>query len=102
MASHPLKSLLQLQLASDTSSILHLSFVLSTLSEDFLLPSPHLQKWTARVTSLIRSKDAGARWAGICIAYRTSTLSKSMMTEFAQSWAGLALSILTVCEMHSS
>ncbi|KIK44256.1 hypothetical protein CY34DRAFT_802866 [Suillus luteus UH-Slu-Lm8-n1] len=95
MASHPLKSLLQLQLASDTSSILHLSFVLSTLSEDFLLPSPHLQKWTSRVTSLIRSKDVGARWAGICIAYRTSTLSKSTMTEFAQSWAGLALSILT-------
>ncbi|KAG1833458.1 rRNA processing/ribosome biogenesis-domain-containing protein, partial [Suillus variegatus] len=94
--SHPLKSLLQLQLASDSSSVLHLSSVLSTLSEDILSPSPHLQKWTSRVTALIHSKDAGARWAGICIAYRTSSLSKSTMTEFAQSWAGLALSILTV------
>ncbi|KAG1892257.1 rRNA processing/ribosome biogenesis-domain-containing protein [Suillus subluteus] len=95
MASHPLKSLLQLQLASDASSVLHLSSVLSTLSEDSLSPSPHLQKWTSRVTSLIHSKNAGARWAGICIAYRTSSLSKSTMAEFAQSWAGLALSILT-------
>ncbi|KAG1906992.1 rRNA processing/ribosome biogenesis-domain-containing protein [Suillus fuscotomentosus] len=95
MASHPLKSLLQLQLASDSSSVLHLSSVLSTLSEGILSSSPHLQKWTSRVTALIHSKDAGARWAGICIAYRTSSLSKSTMTEFAQSWAGLALSILT-------
>ncbi|KAG0709826.1 rRNA processing/ribosome biogenesis-domain-containing protein [Suillus ampliporus] len=96
MASpHPLKSLLQLQLASDASSVFHLSFVLSTLSEDSLSPSPHLQKWTSRVTSLIHSKDAGARWAGICIAYRTSSLSKSIMTECAQSWAGLGLSIIT-------
>ncbi|KAG1755494.1 rRNA processing/ribosome biogenesis-domain-containing protein [Suillus lakei] len=95
MASHLLKSLLQLQLASDASSVLHLSSVLSTLSEDSLSPSPHLQKWTSRVTSLIHSKDAGARWAGMCIAYRSSSLSKSTMTEFAQSWAGLALSILT-------
>ncbi|KAG2154981.1 rRNA processing/ribosome biogenesis-domain-containing protein [Suillus bovinus] len=95
MTSHPLKSLLQLQLASDASSVLHLSSVLSTLSEGLLLPSPHLQKWTSRVTSLIHSKDAGARWAGMCIAYRTSSLSKSTMTEFAQTWAGLALSILT-------
>lgn len=50
------------------------------------------------MTSLIHSKDAGARWAGICIAYRTSSLSKSLMAEFAQSWAGLALSILTKSE----
>ncbi|OAX43989.1 hypothetical protein K503DRAFT_730190 [Rhizopogon vinicolor AM-OR11-026] len=95
---HPLKSLLQLQLASDASSVLHLSFVLSTLSEDSLSPSPHLQKWTSRVTSLLHSKDAGARWAGMCIAYRTSSLSKPMMIECAQSWAGLAMSILTRSE----
>ncbi|KAG6833947.1 hypothetical protein H0H87_007958 [Tephrocybe sp. NHM501043] len=62
--SHPLKALLQFQLATDAYSVLHLPYVLSTLTQEALLPSSHLPKWTTRINSLLHSKDAGAR-AGV-------------------------------------
>jgi hypothetical protein len=93
---HPLKALLQLQLASDSYAVLHLSYVLGTLTSACFLPSPHTQKWTARINSLMQSKDPGARWAGLCIAHQTSVFSKSIMIEFAQSWLGVALPLLSV------
>ncbi|KAJ6628867.1 rRNA processing/ribosome biogenesis-domain-containing protein [Mycena sp. CBHHK59/15] len=88
---HPLKALLQLQLASDSYAVLHLPYILSSLSPECLLPSQHSSKWTARINSLLHSKSADARWAGLCIAYKTALLSKSVMIECAQSWLGVAL-----------
>ncbi|KIY49408.1 hypothetical protein FISHEDRAFT_65399 [Fistulina hepatica ATCC 64428] len=81
-----LKTLLQLQLASDASVVVHLPFVLSCLSAFDFAPSSHLTKWAIRLTSLIHSKDPGARWAGLCIAHQTSLLSKSTMIDCAQNW----------------
>ncbi|KAI0065940.1 hypothetical protein BV25DRAFT_1613288 [Artomyces pyxidatus] len=98
MEPHPLKILLQSQLASDSLAVLHLPYVLPTLSPQHLLPSPHLQKWIARLNSLIHSKDPGARWAGLVLATKTSVLSKSIMMEHAQSWIGAALPLLSKSE----
>lgn len=97
---HPLKSLLQLQLASDSSAVINLPYVLDTLTYDDFLPSSHLTKWTTRINSLLYSKEVGGRWAGLCLAQRTSVLSKSTMVEFSQSWLGVALPILSVCTPH--
>ncbi|KAJ7498714.1 rRNA processing/ribosome biogenesis-domain-containing protein [Mycena latifolia] len=92
---HPLKALLQLQLGSDSYAVLHLPYILSSLTTDSLLPSPHSSKWTARINSLLHSKAADARWAGLCIAHKTSVLSRSTMIECAQSWIGIALPVLS-------
>ncbi|KZT13037.1 uncharacterized protein LAESUDRAFT_754063 [Laetiporus sulphureus 93-53] len=92
---HLLKSLLQLQLGSDASAVLHLPFVLETINPDILSPSPHTHKWTARINYLLHSKDAGARWAGLSLALRTAICSKAMMMECAQSWLGVALPSLS-------
>ncbi|KAG6903450.1 hypothetical protein C0995_005473 [Termitomyces sp. Mi166 len=94
-ALHPLKALLQFQLATDASSVLHLPYLLSSLTQDSLLPSSHLTKWTTRINSLLHSKDAGARWAGLCIAHKTSILSRPTMIECAHSWLGVALPLLS-------
>lgn len=101
-APHPLKALLQLQLASDSYAVLHLPYVLASLTSACFLPSPHTQKWTTRINSLMHSKDPGARWAGLCIAYHTSVFSKSTMIECAQNWLGVALPILSVGLFKSS
>ncbi|RDB22742.1 Pre-rRNA-processing protein rix1 [Hypsizygus marmoreus] len=93
--SHPLKALLQLQLATDSSAVLHLPYTLASLTHECLLPSSHLSKWTTRINSLLHSKDAGARWAGLCLAYKTSLLSRNTMIEYAQSWLGVALPMLS-------
>jgi hypothetical protein len=98
---HPLKSLLQLQLASDSSAVVNLPYILASLTPDDFLPSPHLSNWTTRINSLLYSKESGGRWAGLCLAQKTSILSKSTMAEFSQSWLGVALPILSVCTLHS-
>ena len=95
--SHPLRALLQLHLASDSSAVLHLPHIISSLTEDCFSPSPHLSKWTTRVTSLLHSKDPGARWAGLCLAYHTAVLSRDILIEHAQGWIGVALPLLSVC-----
>lgn len=95
-STHPLKALLQLQLASDSSAALNLPYVLSCITSDSLRPSPHLSKWTTRINSLIHSKDTSGRWAGLCLATKTSALSKTVMIDCAQSWLGAALPMLLV------
>lgn len=95
-STHPLKALLQFQLATDSSAVLHLPYILSSLTPDCFLPSSHLTKWTTRINSLLYSKDAGGRWAGLCIAQKTSDLSRGTMIEYAQSWLGVALPMLSV------
>ncbi|KAJ7490368.1 rRNA processing/ribosome biogenesis-domain-containing protein [Mycena galericulata] len=94
-ASHPLRALLQLQLGSDSYAVLHLPYILASLTPESLVPSPHTSKWMARINSLLHSKAIDARWAGLCIAHKSSVLSKSMMIESAQSWIGIALPILS-------
>ncbi|KAI0722827.1 rRNA processing/ribosome biogenesis-domain-containing protein [Earliella scabrosa] len=93
-ASHRLKELLQVQLASDTNAVLHLPFVLETLTRQDFLPSAHTQKWIARINSLIHSKDPAARWSGLCLAHQTATFAKDIMLECAQSWVGAAMPLL--------
>ena len=92
---HPLKALLQLQLASDSYAVLYLPYILSSLTSAALRPSPHSQKWNARISSLLYSKDPGAKWAGLCIANETSIYSKSIMIECAQTWLAVALPLLS-------
>ncbi|KAF8842739.1 hypothetical protein BDN67DRAFT_965401 [Paxillus ammoniavirescens] len=94
-APHPLQVLLQFHLASDASAVVHVPHVLEQLSPHYFAPSPHLQKWVIRITSLMHSKDPAARWAAICIAYRTSVLSRPLLIDNAQSWLGILLPLLS-------
>jgi hypothetical protein len=96
MEDHLLKTLLQLQLGSDAAAVLHLPYTLSSLKTDSLLPSSHTQKWISRINSLLHAKDAGPRWAGLCLANRTSILAKDIMVECAQTWVTSALQFLMV------
>ncbi|KAI6034431.1 rRNA processing/ribosome biogenesis-domain-containing protein [Pisolithus microcarpus] len=93
--SHPLQSILQSFLVSDASAVLFAHQILERLSSGCLAPSSHLQKWCTRITSLMHSKDPGARWAGICFAYRTSALSEDLLIEHARSWIGIVLPLLS-------
>jgi hypothetical protein len=93
---HPLKTFLHLQLASDKDAVLNLPYVVRFLSPQHLQPSPHLQKWMSRINSLIHSKDPGACWAGLAIAYQTSLLSREVMLESARSWVSAALPLFSV------
>ncbi|EIN10882.1 hypothetical protein PUNSTDRAFT_142783 [Punctularia strigosozonata HHB-11173 SS5] len=92
---HPLRVLLNYQLVSDSSAVLHLNSVLDAITADALVPSPHSQKWLARVASLMHSKIQSARWAGLNLALRTAILSKALMLETAQTWIGVAQPILS-------
>ena len=94
--SPTLKTLLQVQLASDTLAVLHLPFILSTLSTEVLQASAHTSKWTTRINSLIHSRDAAARWAGLCIAQQTAVYSRSLLLECAQGWVTVVLPLLSV------
>ena len=91
-----IKSLLQFQLGSDNSSVLNLPYCLSTLTSECLVPSAHVAKWTSRISSLMHAKEPGARWAGLCLAYKTSMLSQGIMIDCAQSWVVIALPALSV------
>ncbi|KAJ3883848.1 rRNA processing/ribosome biogenesis-domain-containing protein [Lentinula edodes] len=95
-STHPLKALLNFHLASDASAAVHIPFITGIITAKHFLPSPHLAKWTSRINSLLHSKDAGARWAGLCLAHRTSICSKLVMIESAQSWLGVAIPLLSV------
>ncbi|KAJ7178937.1 rRNA processing/ribosome biogenesis-domain-containing protein [Mycena filopes] len=94
MDGHPLNALLQLQLGSDSYAVLHLPYILASLTAESLSPSTHSSKWATRINSLLHSKAPDARWAGLCLAHKTSVLSKSTMIECAQSWIGIALPVL--------
>jgi hypothetical protein len=96
---HPgrhIKFLLQFQLGSDNSSAINLPYCLSTLTSECLAPSTHVAKWTSRISSLMHAKEPGARWAGLCLAYKTSLLSQDIMIDCAQSWVVIALPMLSV------
>lgn len=93
---HPLKTVLQLQLASDSAAVLNSPYVIQFLSPRHLQPSPHLQKWITRINSLIHSKDPGARWAGLSIACQTAIFSRELLLENARSWVSAALPLLSV------
>ncbi|KAK0490784.1 hypothetical protein IW261DRAFT_1618758 [Armillaria novae-zelandiae] len=100
-AAIQLKTLLQLHLATDTSSAQNLPYILDILTSEHLSPSPHLTKWTSRIYSLLHSKDAPGKWAGLCLAHRTSLLSKSVMIEHAQQWLTIALRVLSVLLLNT-
>lgn len=94
---HPLKSFLQMQLASDASAVLHLPYVLDALSPEHFQPSQHTQKWCTRVNSLLHSRESSARWSGLCLALQTSIHSRVLMLEYAAAYVGVALPLLSVC-----
>jgi len=96
MDNHRLKTWLQLHLATDASTVINLPFVLNGLAEEDFLSQGHVQKWTIRISSLMHSKDPGARWAGLSIALRTATLSRDVMNECAHGWITTSLPMLFV------
>jgi hypothetical protein len=93
-----LEGLLRLQLSSDAISALYLPSVLSTLSSIHFSTSTDSQihKWATRITSLLQSKDASARWAGACLAKKTAELRSELAVEYAQRWINLTLPLLSV------
>jgi hypothetical protein len=93
---HPLKALLQFQLASDASTTTYLPQILGDLSPQCFDTSSHNVKWTIRINSLLHSKDAAARWSACCLARQTALLSQPILLECAQTWIGVALPILSV------
>ncbi|KAL0573964.1 hypothetical protein V5O48_007979 [Marasmius crinis-equi] len=93
--THPLKTFLNVHLASDASVAVHIPYISQILSSEHLSSSPHLSKWLLRVNSLVHSKDTSARWGGLCLAHTTASRSKPLMIENAQSWLQVALPILS-------
>lgn len=93
---HALEAILQLHVATDQAAIAHLPFVISNLAHDALQSSSHLPKWIARINSLIVSKNAGSRWAGLCLALQTSILNKEILKECSQNWVSICLPMLSV------
>ncbi|KAH9943306.1 uncharacterized protein BXZ73DRAFT_87658 [Epithele typhae] len=91
-----LKQLLQVQLATDSAAVLHLPFILETLTREHLAISPHTGKWTSRVNSLIHAKDFAAKWCGLCLAFQSATLCKSVLLEHGESWLKAAVPLLGV------
>ena len=95
-----LKEFLQVQLASDSSAVLHLPFVLEAVAKEDFTPSTHTQKWIARLNSLIHARDPAAKWAGLCLAFQTAAFSRDLMLECAQGWVGSAMPLLVVCFLN--
>lgn len=93
---HPLKTLLNIHVASDRSAALHLPFVLGALQPESLAPSLHLPKWIARIQSLLHSKESGGRWTGLVLAQKSASMSKTLLLENGQGWVGVGLSLLSV------
>ena len=90
-----LESIVQLQLATEATSVFHLPTVLESLTEGHFQSSPHSSagrtKWIARVNSLLHSKEPAGRWAGACLARRTAAVSKEILLECASGWIAAAL-----------
>jgi len=114
---NPVENILQLQLSSDALAVLYLPSILSILSPVHFssdvkanstdgtglgvsqvapITPAMLNKWCTRVLSLMQSKDAGARWAGICLAKKTGELRRDVVVEYAQRWINLTLPSLSV------
>jgi hypothetical protein len=94
-----LESIVQLQLATEATTVFHLPIVLESLTEEHFRsrdqPPPHASagrtKWIARVNSLLHSKEPAGRWAGACLARRTAAVSKDVLLECASGWIGVVL-----------
>ncbi|KAG8850762.1 hypothetical protein FRC20_001944, partial [Serendipita sp. 405] len=103
-----LESILNLQLSSETLTVLYLPSILSLLSPEHFSTEPngakqgvslsHINKWMNRIMSLMQSKDAGARWAGICLARKTGHIRRDLLVEYAQRWINLTLPLLSKTE----
>jgi hypothetical protein len=93
---HPLRTILHTYVATDAQAVEYLQHTMATLSRDALLASSHLPKWTARLSSLLQSKEPAARWTGLCLALKTAQLSKVILMECAQAWVTLSLNLLSV------
>ena len=91
------QTFLQIHISTDASALSNLPSVINSLSSTTdLESSPHLVKWTHRVSSLIHSRETGARWAGIMLALHTSRLSRSILLSNAQNWVSVILPMLSV------
>ncbi|KAH8999168.1 hypothetical protein EDB92DRAFT_1932569 [Lactarius akahatsu] len=86
---HPLRTFLQLHLASDDAAVSNLPFVIQFLSPQ------HPSTWITRINSLVHSKDPGARWAGLSIACQIALFSRALMLENARNWVGAALPLFS-------
>lgn len=95
-----LQTFLQVHLASDASAVTHLPFILQILTALVLERSSQLSKWNARTSSLIHSRESGARWAGLCIAKQTAVLSKNIVLQAGQGWVTVVLPMLSVRNRH--
>lgn len=97
MGMQTLESIVQLQLATETTSVFHLPIVLESLTEEhFHSHSPSHSsagrtRWVARVNSMLHSKEPAGRWAGACLARRTAAVSKEVLLECASGWIGVVL-----------
>jgi hypothetical protein len=89
--------LLQYHLSTDQSAVVNLPSVIAALSPSlFHSDSPHIRKWTTRLSALIQAKIPGARWAGLCLARETALHDKGLMVECASTWVSIALPLLSV------
>ncbi|KLO19861.1 hypothetical protein SCHPADRAFT_934991 [Schizopora paradoxa] len=90
-----LHTFLQTYLSDDALSVTFLPAILSGLSSCDVENSTHLSKWVNRVNSLIHSKDAGIRWAGLCLALKTSQLARSVLLSSGQAWVAAVIPLLS-------
>ncbi|KZS97888.1 hypothetical protein SISNIDRAFT_481768 [Sistotremastrum niveocremeum HHB9708] len=90
-----LETFLLWHLATDDNALVSLPYIYQVLSPKDFTPSSHLGKWNARLNTLLHSQDPGARWVGLCLAYKTCRCSKAIMKDSAHSWVSVALPLLS-------
>lgn len=86
--------ILQHQLSTDEQAIASVLNVISQLTPSHLI-SPRLL--LARIHSLLqRPANPGARWAGLCLAYKVASLRSEILVENAKTWISFTLPLLSV------
>ncbi len=86
--------ILQHQLSTDEQAVASVLTVITQLTPSHL-NSPQLL--LARIHSLLQKPAyPGARWAGLCLAYRVASIRSEIMVENAKSWISSTLPLLSV------
>lgn len=83
-------------ISSDNAAAIKLPSILSALSSHDIANSSNLNRWTSRISSLIHSKEYGARWAGLVLALETARMSQNILLGVGQEWTSAVLPLLSV------
>lgn len=82
----------------DSAIALHASPSRTRAEEAALLTN----KFKTRISALLQSKNAAARWCGVVMVKASVETSFSAMAEWAAGWARMMIGLLTVPELSTT